>query len=95
MCCASGGMKERLQKIDLEFFSLNIAELPENENLRSKFNELHALVTSKDARYPLEGRIAATLDQLHHTKLKAVAKLIWDFHVEFLAFMQHDETNAG
>ena len=95
LCCASGGMKERLQKIDLEFFTLNIAELPESENLRSKYNGLRTLVTSRDARYPYEGRIAATLDQLHHTKLRAVAELIWDFHVEFLAFMQHDETNAA
>ena len=91
LCCAPGGMRERLQKIDLEFFALNLAELPESEKLQSKFKELHELVTSKDARYPHEGRISATLDQLHHTKLKAVAQLIWEFHMEFLAFMQHDE----
>lgn len=84
-------MKERLQKIDLEFFTLNIGELPENEELRSKFKQLNELVTSKEPRYPHEGRISATLDQLHHTKLTAIAKLIWELHVIFLAFMQQDE----
>lgn len=94
LCCASGGLRERLQKVDLEFFTLNIAELPESEKIRSKFQELHKLVTSKNARYPDEGRISATLDQLHHTKLKTVAELVWDFHKEFLAFMQHEVRNA-
>lgn len=94
LCCTSGGLKERLKKIDLEFFTLNIAELPESKNLRAKYHQLYELVTSKDARYPHEGRVSATLDQLHHTKLKAAAQLVWNFHKEFLAFMQQDAENA-
>ncbi len=95
LCCAPGRLKERLQRVDPEFFSLNLSELPQVEPLRSKFVELHALVTSKDPRYPYEGRISATIDQMHHTKLKAVAELIWALHVEFLAFMQHDESTSS
>ncbi|HEY9224978.1 MAG TPA: hypothetical protein VIP27_12585 [Variovorax sp.] len=91
LCCATGGMKDRLQQIDQEFFSISTNELPEVEELRSKFTKLHELVTSKEARYPHEGRIFSTLDQLHHTKLKSIAQQIWEIHVEFLAFMQKND----
>lgn len=91
LCCASGSMKERLQKIDLEFFTLTTNELPESEKLRAKFSKLHEVVTSKEVRYPNEGRISATLEQLHHTKLKFIAQLIWEIHVEFLTFMRKDD----
>ncbi|WP_382161518.1 hypothetical protein [Hydrogenophaga sp. ANAO-22] len=94
LCCESGGLKDRLQKIDLEFFSLSKNELPDIEALRSSFGELHRLVTCKEPRYPHEGRIAATLDQLHHTKLKAISELIWNIHMAFLSFMQNDDTEV-
>lgn len=88
LCCAPGGTRARLQQIDLEFFTLSTNDLPEEGELRAKFRRLHEHVTSKEARYPYEGRVAATLDQLHHTKLKTAAQLIWDIHTEFSVFMQ-------
>ena len=90
LCCATGSLKERLLKIDLEFFMLNAVQLPDSIELRSTFQNLRDLVTSKEARNPLEGRIKASLDQLHHTKLQAIAKLVWKFHKEFLAFLLRD-----
>jgi hypothetical protein len=91
LCCASGGMRDRLQQIDKEFFTLTTIELPERERLREKFRRLHELVTSNKIDHLHEGRIAATIGQLHHTKLKAIAQLIWNIHVEFSAFMMFDE----
>lgn len=93
LSCAPGGMKERLQRIDLEFFTLSSNDLPESGGVRERFGRLHGLVTSKDARCPGEGRVAATLDQLHHTKLKSIAQIIWDIHAEFSAFMRSDDTS--
>ncbi len=93
LACAPGSMKARIQRINLEFFTLITNDLPENGELREKFSKLHELVTSKKVRYPHEGRVAATLDQLHHTKLKAIAELIWDIHKEFSVFMHRDETS--
>lgn len=87
LSCEHGGMRDRLQKIDLEFFTLRANELPESGEIREKFHRLHVLATSKEVRYPHEGRVAATLDQLHHSKLKSIAQLIWDIHTEFSAFM--------
>lgn len=85
-------MKDRLQQIDLAFFTLSPNELPENEGLRSKFSKLRELVTSKQARDKHEGRISATLDQLHHTKLHTVAQLIWDIRAEFSTFIHKNDT---
>ncbi|MFZ2269645.1 MAG: hypothetical protein WAV95_18870 [Azonexus sp.] len=92
LSCSPGGMRGRLQKIDLEFFTLSTNELPEIGELREKFKILHDLATSKEVRYSHESRISATLDQLHHTKLKSIAKLIWDIHTEFSAFMQSGDS---
>ncbi len=93
LSCAPGGMKDRLKKIDLEFFTLSSNDLPESGEIREKFGRLHDLVTSKEVRYPHEGRVAATLDQLHHTKLTSIAQLIWDIHKEFSALMQNDDAS--
>lgn len=91
LCCASGGMRDRFQQIDKEFFTLTTIEVPEREGLREKFRKLHELVTSNKIDHLHEGRIAATIGQLHHTKLKVIAQLIWDIHVEFSVFMMFDE----
>lgn len=93
LSCAPGGMRDRLQKIDLEFFTLSTSDLPKSGELQEKFGRLRGLVTSKEARYPDEGRVAGTLDQLHHTKLKSIAQLIWDIHTEFSAFMYCDDSS--
>jgi len=94
LCSASGGMRDRLQKIDKEFFTISMAELPENDSLRANFQKLHDFVTSKEASYANEGKITATLSQLHHTKLKKITQLIWDIYTEFSSFMlMNDENN--
>lgn len=94
LCCSPGGMRDRLQKIDLEFFTLVTNDLPESGSLREKFSRLHEAITSKNSPYPHEGRVIATLSQLHHTKLKSIAQLIWEIHTEFSAFMQCDDTSS-
>lgn len=90
LCCETGSLKERLQKIDIEFFTLNATELPECIQLKSTFQEIRGLVTMKEVRDPREGRIHATLDQLHYTKHQTIAALIWKFHEEFLAYLLRD-----
>lgn len=94
LCCSSGGMRDRLKKIDLEFFTLTPNDLPETGNLREKFHRLHEVVTSKNSPYPNEGRIIATLNQLHHTKLKFIVQLIWEINMDFSSFMQCDDTTS-
>lgn len=94
LCCSTGGMRERLQKIDLEFFTLVTNDLPESGNLREKFSRLHEVITSKNSPYPHEGRVIATLNQLHHTKLKSIVQLVWEIHTEFSVLMQCDDTSS-
>lgn len=93
LCCSHGTMRDRLQRIDRELFTLGTSDIPESGALRENFRKLHELVTSKDARYSYEGRIVSTLDQLHHTKLRVIAELIWDIYMEFLALMRNDDTS--
>ena len=90
LSCEPGGMRERLNQIDPEFFALRTEDLPEAEGLRASFAELRHLVTRLDPSTKDEGRVAATLRQSHHTKLKAMAQLIWNIHRDFPRYMQSD-----
>lgn len=90
MCCASGSMRERLQQIDPEFFALMPNDLPENEGVRASFEELHRLATQLEPRWQEEGRVSATLEPSHHTKLKEMAQRVWEIHRDFSRYMQSD-----
>ena len=90
MCCEAGTTRERLAKIDPEFFSLRPEDVPEGCGVRATFVELHGLATRLPPRWEGEGRIAATLGQSHHTKLRQIAQLIWEAHQNFSQFMQSD-----
>lgn len=83
-------MRERLEKIDPEFFSLLTEDVPESCGVRATFVELHRLATRLPPRWEGEGRIAATLSQSHHTKLRDITQLIWEAHQKFLQYMQSD-----
>ena len=90
MCCSTGNTRERLKQIDLEFYTLRSDELPENNNIRSTFTELQSIATSQEPTWSGDGRIEATLATAHHTKLKKLAKLVWELHREFSEFMNSD-----
>jgi hypothetical protein len=90
MCCESGSMRERLQKVDPEFFALRPDDLPETEGVRASFVEFHELATRLEPRWPGDGVVAATLNQSHHTKLARMAQLVWDIHRDFSHYMQDD-----
>jgi len=88
MCCQSGRTRERLQKIDAEFFALNAEGFPEGEGVRTSYEDLRAIATSLEQRCEGDGRITSSLAQLHHTKLAKVAQLLWDIHRDFSRYMQ-------
>lgn len=88
MCCESGNTRERLKKIDPEFFSLRSEDVPERDGVRELVVELHRLVTHYPPRWEGDGVVAATLSQSHHTILKQMAQLIWDVHQKLSQYMQ-------
>lgn len=90
LSCGAGGMRERLRQIDPEFFSLEPEALPEAEGVRESFVRLKQLATRFEPRGSYEGRIVATIEQSHHSKLKAITQLIWDIHRDFSQYMQSD-----
>lgn len=90
MCCASGSMRERLQQIDLEFYTLKPDDLPENEGVRKSFIQFHQLATRVAPRWAGEGKVAATLNQSRHTKLRQMAQLVWDINRDFSRYMNSD-----
>ena len=88
MCCETGSMRERLQKIDRAFYSFSSTDVPVENGIRDLFSELKTLVTAKNPTWSGEGTIDATLSSTHHTKLKKLAELIWSLHCNFSKFMQ-------
>jgi len=83
-------MRERLRNIDSEFFLLEPEALPEAEGVRENFVKLKQLATRFEPRGSYEGRVVATIEQLHHSKLEAMAQLMWDIHRDFSQYMQSD-----
>jgi hypothetical protein len=90
MCCEPGSMRERLQKVDLEFFSLYAEDFPEQEGVRASYERLRSLVISLEPRREGEGRIASSLAQRAHAQLAEVAQLLWETHRDFSLYMQTD-----
>jgi hypothetical protein len=93
LCCGSGSTQARLEKIDREFFSLRIEELPETGALRSTFESLKSLATACAPKYEGQGRIEANLSELHHKRAREIAELVWEIHEQFTAYMLRAETN--
>jgi hypothetical protein len=73
MCCEPGSTRERLQRIDRAFYSLDPTDVPVENGIRNLFSELKILVTAKDPTWSGEGTIDARLSSAHHTKLKKLA----------------------
>jgi hypothetical protein len=90
MCCGTGNTRDRLQQIDLEFYTLRPEAFPENDGIRATFIELQNLVSSKDPAWSGGGRIEATLADAHHTKLNRLAEKLWNLHRKFSVFMNGD-----
>ena len=90
MCCESGSMRERLQQIDPEFFALKPEDLPESEGVRASFEELANLAMQLEPSKQDEGRVSANLNQSQHTRLEAMAQLVWNIHRDFSRYMQSD-----
>lgn len=77
MATHTGAMRERLERACLELAIVGSDDVPEGKP-REIWSELYALVTS--IRDPEIGSIRASVRQLHHTKAKRAADLIFELH---------------
>lgn len=86
LCCEAGDLRSRLSMIDMEFYLLELGDIPDFDGLREDFEALRISVTKLKPKND-EGRIKATLSRSQWKTLKGVAQLIWGIHRKFGTFM--------
>ncbi|MCP5154414.1 MAG: hypothetical protein H6983_09635 [Ectothiorhodospiraceae bacterium] len=87
LCCSPGPMRERLGRIDREFFQLGPESLPAEGGVRENFQILKNLVGKHEGHHPRERSVEATLARAHHTVLSRMLRLVWAIHRDFSSYM--------